>query len=113
MTDRPVDARALVNEIEGHLLLQAAVVEGRAAAERFTGSLVWLTATEREELQERFTHEYLALARRSWQHTARRGTQLRAEYEDRYRALRRRWCAGCLLGAALTVAAALLAVVAG
>lgn len=113
MRDRSLDARVLVNEVEGHLLLQAAVMEGRAAAERFTGSLVWLTATEREELQERFTHEYLALARRSWQQTARRGTELRAEYENRYRALRRRLCAGCLLGAALAVAAAVLAVVAG
>ncbi|GAA3044898.1 hypothetical protein [Streptomyces glomeratus] len=108
MTDRPVDASVLISEVEGHLLLQAAVSEGRAAAERLTGRLVWLTDTQREELEECFTQEYLALARRSWQHTARRGTELRAEYEYRYRALRRRLCTGWLLGAALCVAAALL-----
>ncbi|MFF1674883.1 hypothetical protein [Streptomyces sp. NPDC058256] len=105
MDDRPLETHALINELEGHLLIEAARAEGRAEATRFTGSLAWLTDTQQEEVEARYQENYLALTRRSWQRTAQRGRELRAEYEERYRTLRRRLCAGVLLGAALVLAA--------
>ncbi|MFE9808342.1 hypothetical protein [Streptomyces sp. NPDC005548] len=113
MDDRPTAAGALIRELEGHLLIAAARAEGRAEAVRFAGSLVWLTDSQREEVEARYEEAHLALARRSWERTARRGSELRAEYEERYRALRRRWWATALVGAALVLAALALTTVPG
>jgi len=106
MDDRPLDTRALINELEGHLLIEAARAEGRTEAARFARSFAWLTDTQREEVEERYAENHLALTRRSWELTARRGRELRAEYEATYRALRRRLCTGFLLGAVLTLVTA-------
>ena len=91
-------ARALVHEIEGHLLVAAAREEGRAAAARFSASLDLLMGHQLRQVEDRFEAEYLALTRASWQRTAERAGRLRGEYEERYRALRRRLLAGCLVG---------------
>ncbi|MFD8422155.1 hypothetical protein [Streptomyces sp. NPDC059466] len=99
MDDRPVDPRALISELEGHLLIEAARAEGRAEAARFARSLAWLTDTQREEVERSYVDDYLGLTRRSWERTALRGRELRAEYEAAYRALRRRLCTAFLLGA--------------
>ncbi|MFD9007438.1 hypothetical protein ACFV0T_42070 [Streptomyces sp. NPDC059582] len=107
MDDRPLDTRALLNEIEGHLLLAAAHEEARTAAARFTARLDWLTSGQREDAERHFEAEYLALARGSWQRTAERAAQLRSEYEQAYRGLRSRLLACCLLGGALLLAAGL------
>ncbi|MBU6531272.1 hypothetical protein [Streptomyces mayonensis] len=108
---RPTTARLLIHQIEGHLLVAATREEGRSAAARFTLPLDWLTERQRREVEARFEAEHLALARGSWQRTAERAERLRGEYEERYRALRRRLLAGCLLGwcAVLGCAGALLA----
>jgi hypothetical protein len=103
-----MDTRALINDIEGHLLLAATREQGRAAAARFTAPLDWLTTGEREELERRFEAEYLVLARDAWQRTAVRAGQLRGEYDETYRGLRRRLLAGCLLGWALVMATGVL-----
>jgi hypothetical protein len=103
MDDRPPAPRALINEVEGHLLIEATKAEGRSEAARFTHSLACLTDTQRAEVEECFADTYLTLTRRSWERTARRGRELRAEYEARYRALRRRLCAVFLLGAAFAL----------
>ncbi|MFD7607310.1 hypothetical protein ACFWAN_44050 [Streptomyces mirabilis] len=105
MDQRPPSPRTLIDELEGHLLIEAAKAEGRTEAARFTHSLACLTDTQREEVEERFADSYLALTRRSWERTARRGRELRAEYEARYRALRRRLCVVLLLGAAFALVA--------
>ncbi|MEV0634956.1 hypothetical protein AB0I77_08325 [Streptomyces sp. NPDC050619] len=102
------DAQTLLNGIEGHLLLAATHEEGRTAAARFTAPVHWLTDAQREELERRFEAEYLALARASWQRTAARAGELRGEYEEAYRHLRRHLLACCLLGGAAVAAAFLL-----
>ncbi|MFG2793230.1 hypothetical protein [Streptomyces sp. NPDC048419] len=99
------DAQVLLDEIEGHLLIAAAREEGRTAATRFSAPFDWLTEAQREEVERRFETEYLALARGSWQHTAERARELRGEYEEVYRGLRRRLLAGWLLACAAIVAA--------
>ncbi|GHF23528.1 hypothetical protein GCM10018772_56660 [Streptomyces fumanus] len=96
--------RTLLDEIEGHLLVAAARAEGRSAARRFTAPFDWLTEWQRKEIEDRFEAGYLALSRTSWQRTAERAGQLRAEYEERYRTLRRRLLAGFLLTCATAVA---------
>ncbi|MEU8944527.1 hypothetical protein [Streptomyces sp. NPDC048489] len=103
MDDRPLDPRVLIGELEGHLLIEATRAEGRVAAARFARSLVWLTDTQREEVEASYADDYLTLTRRSWERTALRGRELRAEYEAAYRALRHRLCAASLLGAAALV----------
>ncbi|MFE6617912.1 hypothetical protein [Streptomyces sp. NPDC057740] len=86
-----------LNDVEGHLLLAATREEVRTAAARFSAPLRWLTEEQRGEVERRFEAEYLALARASWQRTAARAGGLRDEYEARYRGLRRRLLASCLL----------------
>ncbi|MCI3931931.1 hypothetical protein [Streptomyces sp. AN091965] len=101
MDDRPVapaEAALLIHEIEGHLLLESARTESRAAAARFTARLDWLTQAQREEVERAYADDHMALTRRTWRHTAHRCRQLRTEYETRYRSLRRRLLASCLLG---------------
>ncbi|SBT93475.1 hypothetical protein GA0115233_106439 [Streptomyces sp. DI166] len=102
-----------VGQVEGYLLVAATREEGRTAAERFCASLdAWLTETQREEVERRFATEYAALARRSWERTARRAEELRGEYEERYRALRcRLMAAGLLVGVGLAAVAGILAVI--
>ncbi|MGY6026625.1 hypothetical protein [Streptomyces spinosirectus] len=102
------DAQVLLTEIEGHLLIAAAREEGRTAAVRFSAPFGWLTEAQREEVERRFETEYLALARASWQHTAERAREVRGEYEEVYRGLRRRLLAGWLLACAAVVAAGVL-----
>jgi hypothetical protein len=108
MDNRPLETGALIKELEGHLLIEATRAEGHAEAARFTRGLMWLTDTQREEVEARFQDTYLALTRRSWERTARRGGELRDEYEERYRSLRRRLCGGFLLGAAVALGAVVL-----
>ncbi|MGW3668004.1 hypothetical protein [Streptomyces sp. NPDC005141] len=105
MDERQPGAGALISELEGHLLIAATRAEGRAEAVRFTRSLVWLTDTQREEVEARYEDNHLALTRVSWERTARRSQELRTEYEQRYRSLRGRLYAGCLLGTAFALAA--------
>ncbi|MFE6412651.1 hypothetical protein ACFVOR_37590 [Streptomyces sp. NPDC057837] len=100
----PADLRAFHNEVEGHLLAAAAREEARTAAARFAAGLDRQPAAERAEVERRFAAEHLALARASWERTARRGAELRGEYEAVYRQLRARLLAGLLLGLTLVVA---------
>ncbi|QCX78020.1 hypothetical protein C9F11_21950 [Streptomyces sp. YIM 121038] len=98
MDDRPAEAALLIHEIEGHLLVESARTESRAAAARFTARLDWLTQAQREEVERVYTEDHLALTRHIWRRTAHRSRELRTEYETRYRSLRRRLLAGALLG---------------
>ncbi|MFE6159474.1 hypothetical protein ACFQ7F_11260 [Streptomyces sp. NPDC056486] len=108
-TNRSRDGRAMVQDVEGYLLLSATRDEGRAAAIRVTARLDWLTGSQREELERYLETECLALARVSWQRTADRAEELGRTYEGRYQALRRRLVAWCLAGcAALAVTDLLL-----
>ncbi|MET8770131.1 hypothetical protein [Streptomyces sp. NPDC004658] len=104
------DERDLVRQIEGHLLMAAAREEGRTAAVRLSSRMGWLTDSQREDVERQFEAEYLALARLSWHRTAERAQELRQAYESRYRALRRRLLACCVLGCAVLAATALLLV---
>ncbi|MFJ2923897.1 hypothetical protein ACIPIU_02545 [Streptomyces massasporeus] len=111
MEGLPADLRAFHNEVEGHLLAAAAHEESRNAAARFAAGLDWLPAGQHSEVERQFAAEHLALARASWQRTARRGEELRGEYEKVYRALRARLLAGLLLTVALLVAVDLVVLV--
>ncbi|MFK0284443.1 hypothetical protein ACIQVL_28815 [Streptomyces sp. NPDC090499] len=102
------EERALVAQVEGHLLLAATRAEGRAAGVRVADRLGWLTDVQRDDLQRQLESEYLALARLSWRRTAERAEDLRLEYEQRYRAVRRRLLTGLLLICALFTAATLV-----
>ncbi|MFF3641627.1 hypothetical protein [Streptomyces sp. NPDC002564] len=94
---------AFINDIEGHLLVEAARAEGRTAARHFAHRMPWLTDTQRAEVERLYAEEHLSLTRHSWQHIARRSRELRGEYEETYRALRRRLLSTALCGIALAV----------
>ncbi|WP_408990367.1 hypothetical protein [Streptomyces shenzhenensis] len=100
--------RALVAQIEGHLLLAATREEGRAAGARVADRLGWLTDTQRDDVEREFESAYLALARVSWRRTAERGAELGREYERRYRTVRQRLVTGFLLVSALFTTAVLV-----
>ncbi|MFJ8487283.1 hypothetical protein ACIRBZ_02700 [Streptomyces sp. NPDC094038] len=102
------EERALVAQIEGHLLLAATREEGRRAAARLANRVGWLTDAQRADLEGHFEAEYLSLAGKSWRRTSERGEQLRREYETRYRSLRQRLLACFLLTCALLAATVLL-----
>ncbi|MFF1280051.1 cytochrome C oxidase subunit I [Streptomyces sp. NPDC058299] len=101
----------LGNEVEGYLLWQARVAEAEQRARDFSGSLEWLTTAQREEIERRYAADSLRRARADLERVAARCMSLRAEYEQRYRELRRRCLAMTLaVCAALTTVAALLLV---
>jgi len=106
--NRQVDVTALVNEIQGHLLIAATRQEGQEAAVRFTAELDWLTSHQKVEVERQFVEAHLALARASWQHTAARSAELRAQYEAKYRRLKGRLTVVCLMLVATTVPLTLL-----
>ncbi|MGJ5754538.1 hypothetical protein FB563_2711 [Streptomyces puniciscabiei] len=99
---------ALANEVEGYLLWQARIAEAEQRAHEFTGPLEWLTTAQREEIERRYVTDALARSRADLERIAARCTSLRAEYEHRYRELKRRClavtlavCAGCTAVATL------------
>ncbi|MEU6592601.1 cytochrome C oxidase subunit I [Streptomyces sp. NPDC046881] len=101
----------LGNEVEGYLLWQARVAEAERRARDFTGPLEWLTTAQREQIEQRYVADSLMRARGDLERIAARCVSLRAEYEQRYRELRRRCvgialavCAGCTVLAALLLA---------
>lgn len=97
MDDRAVRAAAMINDVQGHLLVAATLDEARETAVRLTGRMPWLTDSQQAELERLFEEEYVSLARTSWQRTAQRAGELRAEYQQAYRVLRRRLVVICLL----------------
>ncbi|KOV90844.1 cytochrome C oxidase subunit I [Streptomyces sp. NRRL B-3648] len=100
----------LGNEVEGYLLWQARVAEAERRAREFAGPLEWLTTAQREQIEQRYVADSLQRAKGDLERIAARCVSLRAEYEQRYRELRRRCvgialavCAGCVALAALSV----------
>ncbi|MFB7502802.1 cytochrome C oxidase subunit I [Streptomyces broussonetiae] len=98
----------LADEAAGYLLWQARVAEAERRAREFTGPLDWLTSAQREEIERRHISDGLARARADLERIAARCASLRAEYEHRYRELKRRClavtlvvCAGCTAVATL------------
>lgn len=90
-----------INQIEGYLLLQTERDAARERARRFTGRLDWLTSAQRAEVERLYVQDQLAVTERNLRTVVRRCEQLRAEYQEVYRTLRRRLLLATLLGAAL------------
>jgi hypothetical protein len=99
---------ALANEVEGYLLWQARIAEAEQRAREFTGPLEWLTTAQREEIEHRYVTDALARSRADLERIAARCTSLRAEYEHRYRELKRRCLAVTLAVCASCTAVATL-----
>ncbi|MFG2309428.1 cytochrome C oxidase subunit I [Streptomyces sp. NPDC048566] len=113
MSDLPrrESAASIGNQVEGYLLWSATVAEAERRAEEFLRPLDWLTTSQRAEIEQCYVADNLRRARQDLERVAARSRSLRAEYENRYRSLRRR-CLGVTLAvwAALTTAVALLCV---
>ncbi|CAL9330786.1 hypothetical protein [Streptomyces sp. enrichment culture] len=86
----PPQAEALVKEIEGYLLAQAAREQAHREAEALCARLPWLTRTQAEDVTRHYVDQRLAIHRQMLRATVRRGHELRREYETRYEALRHR-----------------------
>lgn len=99
----------LANEAEGYLLWRARVAEAEQRAVEFVRPLDWLTTSQSAEIQRRYADDALRRARKDLERVAARCVSLRAEYEHRYRRLRRRCVTLTLaLCAALSALTALL-----
>ncbi|MFF4755676.1 cytochrome C oxidase subunit I [Streptomyces sp. NPDC002514] len=101
----------LSNQVEGYLLWQARIAEAERRAREFVRPMDWLTTAQRAQIEQRHVSDSLQRARQDLERVAARCASLRAEYESRYRRLRRR-CLGLTLTvcAALATLAALLSV---
>jgi hypothetical protein len=88
--------RDLANEVEGYLLWQARVAEAEQRAQEFVRPMEWLTTAQRAEVEQQYIADSLRRARQDLERIAARCVSLRAEYENRYRRLRRR-CVGLTL----------------
>lgn len=97
-------ARGLA-QLEGYLLWNAELAEARSRAGSFADRLPWLTAAQREEVEQAYTADRLALSRSTLSRIADRAAQLRTEYEARYRQLKLRCVATCALTCAGLVCA--------
>ncbi|MGM0350683.1 cytochrome C oxidase subunit I [Streptomyces sp. Adlamb9] len=95
----------LSNEVEGYLLWQARIAEAEQRAQEFVRPMDWLTTAQRAEIEQSYVEDALRRARKDLERIAARCTSLRAEYENRYRELRRR-CVGWTLGVCAGLAAA-------
>ncbi|MFF8669760.1 hypothetical protein [Streptomyces sp. NPDC015242] len=80
---------ALAAEAEGYLLAHAHHEQIRREAAELRARLPWLTTSQAEELTGHYVRLRLDVSRQLLLGTVRRAEQLRAEYEDRYAALRR------------------------
>ncbi|MEV0495414.1 hypothetical protein [Streptomyces atratus] len=87
--------------MEGYLLWNAEVEEARRRAARFTGELPWLTTAQREDVERVYTADRVAASRAMLSRISARSTEMRGEYNDRYRALRAR----CVATAVVTAGA--------
>jgi hypothetical protein len=96
-------ARGAVGEIEGFLLWEAEKSGAAARARAFSARLTGLTDAEREEVARYQAEEQLALAEGYLRRVAARSVELRQEYEERYRLLRRRLVGLLLFSVTLTV----------
>ncbi|WP_431773801.1 hypothetical protein [Streptomyces cucumeris] len=92
------DVAAGINRIEGYLLLHREQDIARERARRFTGRLDWLTSAQRAEVERLYIQDQLTATERNLRQVARRCDELRGEYQETYRALRRRLLVACLLG---------------
>jgi hypothetical protein len=80
---------ALVQEVEGYLLLQAQLDQAQQEAAALCACLPWLTSGQAEDLTRHYTEQRRQLTRQILQATTQRAAQLRSEYEARYVELRR------------------------
>ncbi|MFF3766996.1 hypothetical protein ACFYYR_23305 [Streptomyces sp. NPDC001922] len=93
----PHGVTAGINRIEGYLLWQAETAGAEERAEAFCDRLPWLTTGQREEVERVYVQDRLDDARRDLRRVAARCEELQEEYRARYRTLRRRLVAACLL----------------
>ncbi|MFH8475549.1 hypothetical protein [Streptomyces sp. NPDC018000] len=82
-------ARGLA-QLEGYLLWNAEVEEARRQAGRFTDELPWLTTAQREDVERVYTADRLAASQAMLCRISVRVTELRGEYDARYRRLKAR-----------------------
>ncbi|MFH8342359.1 cytochrome C oxidase subunit I [Streptomyces sp. AM6-12] len=101
----------LGNQVEGYLLWQARIAEAEQRAREFVRPMDWLTTSQRTEIEQSYVEDALRRARKDLERIAARCASLRAEYENRYRELRRRcvaWTLGLCAGLAAAVTLLLL-----
>ncbi|MBL1098670.1 hypothetical protein [Streptomyces coffeae] len=87
-----------INRIEGYLLLHRERDTARERARRFTGRMEWLTSAQRAEVERLYVQDQLTVTEQNLRQVAQRCEELRAEYQEVYRALRHRLLVGWLLG---------------
>lgn len=80
---------SLAAEVEGYLLARAEYDTAHLEAQALCARLPWLTTAEAEDLTRHYVSQRLDLTRQVLTRITRRATELRDEYEARYRALRR------------------------
>ncbi|MDI2124622.1 hypothetical protein [Yinghuangia seranimata] len=100
------DVQAGLARLDGYLYWQHQLAEGRAYAEAAADHLPWMTTAQREDLVRVLSAAHTEMARGTVRQLATRAQELRAEYEQRYRGLRRRMAVTVVTATALAAALA-------
>ncbi|GGJ34742.1 hypothetical protein [Streptomyces brasiliensis] len=102
-----------IARLEGYLLWSAHLTEAHEQATRFTSRLSWLTTAQREDVENAYVSDHLALSRATDAHIVRRILEIRAEYTERYEHLKVRCIAWTLIAMATTVGSVTPLILAG
>ncbi|NGO71963.1 hypothetical protein [Streptomyces boncukensis] len=95
-------ARDGLRSLDGYLYWQAELAAAHREAAAFCDRLPWLTGAERRDVEEHYARARAEVSEAMTRRVAARCRELQAEYEARYRALRRR-LAACAVSAAAAV----------
>jgi hypothetical protein len=77
-------------DLQGYLMVHAALHEAHMRAAAFADSMPWLGTAEREEVIRLYAADDIARTRHAWETIGRRARELSGEYTARYEELRRR-----------------------
>jgi hypothetical protein len=94
-----------LEQIESYLLWNAEVEEARRQAVCFTAHLPWLTTAQREEVERVYIADRVVVSRATLRRICDRAAELRGEYTERYRYLRRRCLASAVVGVSAAIGA--------
>lgn len=98
------EVRLGLARLDGYLHWQGQLAAARTFAHTTADQLPWLDGAARDDLVRVLTTAHTEMGRRTIRHIAARAAELRDEYEQRYRTLKRRLLAGVVAAAAAVTA---------
>ncbi|AIR96191.1 hypothetical protein [Streptomyces glaucescens] len=86
---RGTEHRSSVHTVEGYLLACAHRDQAQREAGTLCARMPWLTTAQAQDVTRHYVEQRLEVSRNTLREIIERTAQIRQEYEDRYRTLRR------------------------